>query len=364
MDESVPAPLQAQIGACKDAFAALADASVECAAMNADPKALETMLAKLLDANQPVVQEVYDPNKPPQLDHIYGGSLTVKVLRPANQPQVLLFEFNFGIDCGFDSMLLAYEKRDGAWKQVLRWQSPAYDRVDAAFGDFFEYVVLPGEDSNHWKVAVVHGCPWCTSRWSGFELDLIQPTAGETPQKVLQHIEQGYVRFEIEPALKLVPRGFQLRLETGMIDMDLMTRVGIYRYRINGTQLERVQPIANNGRDFVDEWLESPWAEAARWSASAGLTQLEQILKRIASLKDPNGKNWPLFTFGPVRGCTGAKAHYQVELDEEWVDDKGNSRPGNPTYFQIEEEKNSFTMLTATLNANPHCTGPDIMAKR
>ena len=83
MDESVPAPLQAQIGACKDAFAALADASVECAAMNADPKALETMLAKLLDANQPVVQEVYDPNKPPQLDHIYGGSLTVKVLRPA-----------------------------------------------------------------------------------------------------------------------------------------------------------------------------------------------------------------------------------------------------------------------------------------
>jgi hypothetical protein len=125
--------------------------------------------------------------------------------------------------------------------------------------------------------------------------------------------------------------------------------------------LIRVQPIAMNGRDFVDEWLESPWDDASRWSAAAGLAPLQQVHEKIAALR--NADDSPLLIFGPVRGCTDSKAHYQVELDEEWVDDKGNSRSGSPTYFQIEEGKNSFTMLSAAANTDPRCTGPDIMAK-
>jgi hypothetical protein len=367
MDEDVPAALQDQIAAFKDAFAALADAAVACAPANVDPKALEAPLAKLLDANKPEVQEVYDPKKPPQLDQIYGADLRVKVTRPQSEPQLLLVEFNFGICCGFDSVLLAYEQIGGAWKQVLRWQSPAYDSVGDAFGDFFDYAVIPGEDPNHWKVAVAHGEPWCTSRWSSFGLDLIQPTSGGVSPKVLQHIDHEFVRFEIEPTLKLVPEGFQLRLQTGMIDQLVMTRIGIFRYRVSGAHLERTQPVANNGRDFVDEWIQSAWDDASRWSAEANRAKLEQVHKKVAGLLDQktkdHAKDLPLFTFGPVHHCTDAKPHYQVELDEEWVDDKGNSRPDSSTYFQIEEGKNSFTMLSAAASANPHCIGPDIMVK-
>jgi hypothetical protein len=180
---------------------------------------------------------------------------------------------------------------------------------------------------------------------------------------VLEHINHEFVRFEVEPSLKPVPEGFQLRLQTGMIDMDVMTRIGIYRYRVTGTHMERVQPIAINGRDFVDEWLQSPWTDAARWSAAVRSAELKQVHEKIAALTDPNAKERPLLTFGPVRGCTDAKPHYQVELDEEWVEDKGNSRPDSPTYFQIEEGKNSFTMLSAAASADPQCIGPDIMAK-
>jgi hypothetical protein len=138
----------------------------------------------------------------------------------------------------------------------------------------------------------------------------------------------------------------------------------IYRFELEGNQLIRVQSIANNGRDFVDEWLESPWEDAARWSAAAGLAELQKIHEKIAALRNSDAQNLPLFTFGPVRGCTNAKAHYQVELDEEWVDDKGNTRPDSPTFFQIEEGKNSFTMLSAAPQADPRCTGADIMPKR
>ncbi|HET6207612.1 MAG TPA: hypothetical protein VFD98_12440, partial [Terracidiphilus sp.] len=303
MDESVPAPLQLQIRAFKDALTSLADAAVRCGPANVDPKGIENSLAILVATNKPQTQEVYDPNKPPQLDHIYGDNLVVKITRPASQAQLLLVEFNFGIDCGFDSLLLAYEYRDNEWKQALRWQNSTYDRVDAAFGDFFDYVVLPEQGPNGWRIAVAHGHPWCTSRWSGFDLDLIQPASQRSAQVTLQHIEHGYVRFEVEPTLKLVPDGFQIRLQTGMIDMDIMTRIGIYRYLVKENQIERVQPIANNGRDFVDEWLQSPWNDSARWSKVANLAQLEQAHEKIAYLRDPNAKDQPLLTFGSVRGC-------------------------------------------------------------
>lgn len=363
MDEAVPAPLQAQILALKDALATYTQGQLECVAANADATSVETTLAGPLSANQPENQEVYDPNKPPQLDQIYGSDLKVKVTRPANEPQLLLVEFNFGIACGFDSMLLAYEQSGGAWQQVLRWQSPAYDTVVGAFGDFFDYQVLPQTSSKGWLMAVAHGMPWCTSNWSAFDVDLLEPSADGAPQHNLFHKEYFYRR-DWDSPMKAEPRGFELRMRGESIDPSIGARPVIYRFELKESRLARVQPIAMNGRDFVDEWLQSPRGDASRWSGAAGLAQLKQTHERIAApLQSTNYNDMPSYTFGPVRGCTDAKAHYQVELDEERVDDKGNSRPGSPIYFQIEEGKNSFTMLSAAANADPRCTGPDIMGK-
>ena len=113
-----------------------------------------------------------------------------------------------------------------------------------------------------------------------------------------------------------------------------MTRIGIYRYRVHGTQLERIQPIALNGRDFVDEWLQSPWSDAARWSAAETVPNLQQTHEQLDKLRDADDS--PLLNFGPVRGCIGSKTHFQVELDQNRVDGKGTSRPGPIAYFQIE----------------------------
>jgi len=360
MDEAVPASLQAQILALKDALAGYTEGQLECVAANADATAVETTLAGPLSANQPQVQQASDGSKPAQLDQIYGSNLRVTVTRPANEPQLLLVEFNFGIACGFDSMLLGYEQSGGAWQQVLRWQSPAYDSVIGAFGDFFNYEVLPQTDSKGWLIALAHGMPWCTSNMSGFDVDLLEPSIGAQAQQTLFDRKLDYRR-DTDPVMNAEPGGFELRMTGNSIDVNTIMRPVIYRFQLQGSQLIRVQPIALNGRDFVDEWLESPWDDASRWSAAAGSAPLQQVHEKIAALR--NTDDSPLLTFGPVRSCTDAKAHYQVELDEERVDDKGNSRPGSPTYFQIEEGKNSFTMLSAATNTDPRCTGPDIMAR-
>jgi len=361
MDESVPPPLQANISAFKDALASLADSALHCASPSPNPKLVESTLAKLLNATKPEKQVVYDPNKPPQLDHIYGDEMTIKVTAPPKPPNLILVELGFDIPCGDDSMLLVFESRSGQWQQALRWQSGNYDEISGAFGDFFQYQILPQKDSASWLLAVAHGNPWCTSRWSGFGLDVVQPSADAIPQQVLFNLSTEYVR-ETDPVMKLTPDGFQLRVEGASLDMNFMTRPEFFTYRVSGKQIVRVQPVANNGRDFVDEWLRSPWADVQAWSAPSASASLEPTHQKIWSLRDPKAKDWPSFTYGPVRTCTDSKAHFQVELDEEWFENQ-KTRPDKPTFFHIQTGINSFTMLSASAQPDPRCTGPDIMAK-
>jgi hypothetical protein len=185
MDESVPAPLQVQIRAFKDSLSLLADATLQCAPVTADPKAIQSRLVKLLDANKPVKDEIYDPDKPPQLDRIYGDGITVKVTAPANVPHMFLVEFSFDIACGSDSLLLAYEWGNGRWRRTIRWQSTDYDDVSGAFGDFFQYHVLPQTEAAGWLLVVGHGHPWCASNMSSYHFDVLRPIQSAGDPQVL-----------------------------------------------------------------------------------------------------------------------------------------------------------------------------------
>lgn len=109
------------------------------------------------------------------------GPPLVAVKRPANKPELMTVEWSFGIDCGNDSVLLVYEF-DHGWKRIVRWQSGDYSEISGAFGDFFQYAVVPLGAAGDWAVAVAHGHPWCTSRWSGFDLDVISPAHNRSQQ--------------------------------------------------------------------------------------------------------------------------------------------------------------------------------------
>jgi len=368
MDTNVAQPLQTQIHAMKDTLATVAASSLQCAPETADAAALEATLAAALGANQPQPQsDGATDDKSSAADHLYGADLNVKVTRPAKPAGLLLVVFNFGIACGDDSMLLAYEFRGGHWQQAVRWQAEDYDEISGAFGDFFDYQVVQPEGAPQWLLAVAHGTPWCTSRMSGFEVNVIDPMRDLHPQKVIYTEKKSYSRFNVPVTMRLEQDGFELRMETDDLDFDIMTRIVFYRYRFTGSpaagyRLERIQPIANNGRDFVDEWLQSPWGEGAKWVAPDGLAGLEPIHKRMEALRSPDAKEYPTFTYGPVRGCTDSATHFQVELDED-PGDPPKPRPAPPTFFQISQGKNSFTLLSASTQHDPHCTGADIMAK-
>jgi hypothetical protein len=321
-----------------------------------ETKNVEGDLARLLDANEAASTEQTSAGGKPDTnsqvnDQIFGADLKVEVTRPDNKPDLIVVKISFDVPCGSDAMLLVYESREGIWQQALRWQSGDYAEIFDAFGDFFEYAVVPHGKTGQWTMAVAHGHPWCTSRWSGFDIDVIAPAKNSNAQRVVFHHEDGYVRDDVSPKKD----GFELRLEKGSEDVDLMTRMGIYRYRLEGETFRRVQPIAMNGRDFVDEWLQVDWSDASRWSVEANLASLKKEHERIADLTKSKASTPTMLTYGAVRSCTDEAKHFQVQM---------NVDPGSPMYFQIKQGENSFTMLSTSLAQDSRCKGPDLMPKR
>jgi len=71
-------------------------------------------------------------------------------------------------------------------------------------------------------------------------------------------------------------------------------------------------------------------------------------------------KEWPEFQYGPVHPCTDATSHFQVELRQTTAG-QPKPRPAPPTFFQIKQANNAFTLLSDSTVPDPHCKGEDIM---
>ena len=345
------------IHSLKENLATVVSEYLRCTAENMSSlKTFESDLANLVGANRTErPSQTSTDNTMMPSDSVFGGELRISVTKPDAGPQLIAVETSFSIGCGNDTMLLIYQWKREAWQLTVRWQSGDYKEVSGAFGDFFKFVVLPRKETGEWLVVVAHGMPWCTSRWSGYDLDVIQPSSSGESQRLLAHKHSSYVRFDVDPTMKLVPGGFEIRLQTGQLDLAYMTHMGIYRYHVIDNELQRVQPIAMNGRDFVDEWLQADWSDAINWSASAHLDNLQKVHADVARRYAPNSGDNTLFSYGPVRGCAGDAKHFQVEFDRD---------SGSPTFFQIEQGENSFSMLDASSSSNPRCKGADLMKKQ
>ena len=357
MDTELSPALRTQIAGFKDALVTAIDAVMHCEPAYATAEQLQKELVAEFHANLP---------EPSKIDWHYWANLRVQVTAPVAEPQLRLVEIGFDIECGVDAVLLVYEpshrnsqviSTSGAHvdsgtpvglARTLRWQAAPYEEISGAFGGFFEYVVLPAQDGKPWRLVVAHGTDWCTSRWSGYKIDLIEPQAGAA--RLVWHDQHGFV-IESDPRLIARPNGFELRLDVGTIESEQMTRKGVFRYVVDGDTVRRVAPIAVDGRGFVDAWLQSPWSEAKQWSVPEGLEGFEKAHEAFArGHKDAS----VTYSYGPMRACL-MKGQYEVEIDAE---------PGGKQFYDIREGPNGYTMLNFGTTQDERCSGPDLMKKK
>jgi hypothetical protein len=378
MDEAVPAAVADKITQLKDALRQVSDVALACAAPTIDPAKLQQSLAQVLHANAPepdantVVSK--DDHRYDDTFGSYGHNLRVKVTRPPGIAGILTVEYSTNIECGADSMLLIYRLQDKVWTEKLRWQSPRLKLISDSFGDFFLFTILPGSSSSEsreakWRVAVAHGTSWCTSRYSGFKMDLLSPSGDPASPQVLWHIERGYSRGGFDPQIKSSGNTFDLRLNADCMIFDTakcFERRVIYRYSVDGNNaVRRVGPIGSDARGFVEEWLRAPWSESRDFSVAETAATLQTVHDQFDPPLKPNDDQFVSHSFGPVRACAIAGT-FQVQINstlEKIVPGKlgGDSTSLASHYFHVREMKDGYLMLSAPTEPDSNCNGPDLI---
>jgi len=362
MDTDVSPSLQQDTSLLKQDLAKAVQAVLACQPIEAKPAAIRDALAHILKANLP------DP-KPSEPVSSWGSDLHVTVDQTSS-PQLLRVQLSYSIECGVDTMLFLFAPEQAHWSEKLLWQSPPYKDDSGAFGDFFLTAILPAKSPDDWRLVVAHGKPWCTSRFSGFGIDVLSPTSDPVHPQVLWHTERGYSRSDFTPTLKSSADTFELRVHADEMSFDIeraFERTVIYRYRVSGSNVTRLQPIATSGRGFVEEWLSMPWPEAKDQTLPTNAEKVKPIHQLYESSYTKNTDSYIAWTSGPVQSCS-APGRFQVTFTAQL----NKSVPGQPGvekdeqvsyYFQIKQITNGYELESASETPDPVCTGPDLMAK-
>ena len=369
-DTSVSESTSSLIRNLKEQLHQAARAVLACHDISVTPTIVQQELATLLHANLPE-----PPDRPisdadidkPEAD-VFGSGLKVRVSRASSSPLLLDVTFSFGITCGDDNLLLLFEGEDAHWKEALRWQAEPLHDVGHAFGDFFLSSILAGGKPETWRVVVAHGKPWCTSRFSGFDIDVLEPTANGTKPRIVWHTDRGYSRFAFQPTLKASGDIFELRLNDDAMHFDTdraFERRVIYRYRVNADTVARIGPIAINARGFIEEWLDMPWNEAAAQTANPASVALKTVHEAYQKESSKAGNSFTERSYGPVLACKPSH-EFQVEMKAERetiVPGKpgGDSAPLPSTFYRVRETGNGYELLSATNKPDPQCGGPNLM---
>jgi hypothetical protein len=194
MEEGVSRQIATQMAQFKDRLTRATDVALTCAGQSISPADLQDALARSLHANlpEPRTDQSISRNDPnyAEITGSWGHDLQVRITRPAVPADLLEVRYSVNIECGDDTLLLAYEWQADRWRLRLRWQAPELHTILDAHGDFFltAYLANPAAEPRvtasgspapktaaTWLVAVAHGRPWCTSRFSGFLIDLLAP---------------------------------------------------------------------------------------------------------------------------------------------------------------------------------------------
>lgn len=219
----------------------------------------------------------------------------------------------------------------------------------------FGYGVSPTDGDGHWFLVTHDIAPWCSSTWSGIRYSVLRPTADPLHPKILFSADDFmWWGNEDYGTLTVQKDAFDLRFHSASLDTGVHNRVFIRHFLVVGDAVRRTQPVAVSPRDFVDEWIVSPWQEAAQWSSNSDLAVLRKS-HAVWSRRDKSENN--LLEYYSMRRCSDAQDHYQVEISEEIGPRFETSRS---FYFQVMGSE-AYTMLRVSEKPDARCSGPNLL---
>jgi hypothetical protein len=154
----------------------------------------------------------------------------------------------------------------------------------------------------------------------------------------------GYICNDEAPYLrKISADGFQIQFSISSVDEGWLSSSSVMTYKVSEDEVVRVEPVALNPVNFVDEWIRRSWQEAQGWSAPDKLAALQ----RRHSILQKGGMG----DFVSFRSCSIASLS-EVGFAESFGD-------GPKVFFLVRELGNRYTMMQVSDHATATCRGPN-----
>jgi hypothetical protein len=338
---SVPPPAGRRIEALKDRMRDFVRTIMACAPTSVEPAALAAAMAQRGGISDGTTGDAVPP--PPDR---HGSLVAFEVSRVEAHPDMLAVVATLAIKCGSDSMLILYRRTPSGWRETMVRRSEPYREVRGGWGDL-RFAVSPSDATGNWFVATVSTTPWCTSAWQGLPYELARPgPSPDRPRVFFRGKGTIYLGNDEDLLLKAERDALEIRHDGGSLDPGILIRRHVRRYSVAGENVRRAQPVAESVRDFVDEWVVSPWTEAKDWSGP------DPELARLHSRLHPD--HYPLLDeFASIRACGGGLTQVEIAADQ------------GPAWFFLVRggAKGPWTLERAARRAAAGCMGPDRLGK-
>jgi hypothetical protein len=275
---------------------------------------------------------------------LYLSEVTIKVQTVPDTRKLVAVLTSYEIPYGEDAVLDIFDQSDhGIWRPTVEFTSKPYNSIAGAF-QAFNYKISPVDHKGNWFVVATHINPWPTSCWQGLFIDAVRPNELGMEYQLFHDEEYGYICDDVPPYLRSVSSdGFQIQFSINSIDESQLFSISLMNYKVDDEDVIRVQPVALNPVNFVDEWTRRTWRDAQGWSSPGNMAKLQNDHSKLHSQG--------MGDFTAYRSCVTPSVS-EIQFAE-------NNGDGPNRYFLVKKNADGFTMISVSDHATASCKGTD-----
>ena len=265
----------------------------------------------------------------------------------------LILQTSAGIECGADESAYLYSWSGEGWRRVWQTEQNTYTKDAYNPQTIHSVLISPYNRANDYIVLTLGSESWCSSAWHRVYYRAFRLGPDLEAGPLMDGNEGAYVTGDPPIRGSVTQNDVVVEFTIGSIDTLVHNRAAVRHYQFDADKPKRVDPLALSPRDFVEEWLNNDWIDAAFWSESADRRSMLDWHRKLH--KDSVYGNF----IYPTMHCPSTPDLWQVGVD---FSDPPTPLGGEPngTYFLVRwRPPYTFTMVQVSNRPSAACTEKD-----
>ena len=269
-------------------------------------------------------------------------------------PGILIVSTQLWIPCGSsdpDAAIYIFQGRAREWELVLAADAD-FDSPGASQESGIQFELSPPDANGKWFLAIAHAPPSCRLDSANLRYKLLRP--GRSPDEPVTLLaRRDLINRKFDPPFRIRSEEDWFALTRGkQRKLDGESGVTISRYEISGQQVRRIHPLALTPEDFLDEWVQLSWDEAARWSSESNQPDLQRWHSLLNSLEFDSTE------LKVVQSCPRQEYSDSAWMIELWIDHQLNpSVEEEELYIQLSRKNGIYYIDGIHKNRPAGCPG-------